>query len=212
MKVLVSWLRDFVDVTASPEEIAKTMSVRGFAVEGLEHIDWDSSETRIAKADAVIDFEVTGNRPDCMCVMGMAREIATAFSLPMRRPVARGKSGDDEDGSSLRLVSLKAVDKGYGFGIVGVTGGHPFSQNGCLGAEWSWATSSGSGGGLYVNLAAASFGQPVGEIGHGGDDGVCLMVRVLRKQVSGRRGCGGQSGPLSSIRTRAAPPLVTPKA
>jgi len=111
MKVLVSWLRDFVDVTASPEEIAKTMSVRGFAVEGLEHIDWDSSETRIAKADAVIDFEVTGNRPDCMCVVGMAREIATAFNLPMRRPVARGKSGDDEDGSSLRLVSLKAVDK-----------------------------------------------------------------------------------------------------
>jgi phenylalanyl-tRNA synthetase beta chain len=111
VKILVSWLRDFVDVTASPEEIAKTMSVRGFAVEGLEHIDWDSSEGRIAKADAVIDFEVTGNRPDCMCVMGMAREIATAFNLPMRRPVARGKSGDDEDGSSLRLVSLKAADK-----------------------------------------------------------------------------------------------------
>ena len=114
MKVLVSWLRDFVDVTASPEEIAKTMSVRGFAVEGLEHIDWDSSETRIAKADAVIDFEVTGNRPDCMCVVGMAREIATAFNLPMRRPVARGKSGDDEDGSSLRLVSetVRAICSG----------------------------------------------------------------------------------------------------
>ncbi|HYS25657.1 MAG TPA: phenylalanine--tRNA ligase subunit beta, partial [Vicinamibacterales bacterium] len=111
VKILVSWLRDFVDVTASPEEIAKTMSVRGFAVEGLEHIDWNSSESRIAKADAVIDFEVTGNRPDCMCVMGMAREIATAFNLPMRRPVARGKSGDEEDGSSLRLASLKAVDK-----------------------------------------------------------------------------------------------------
>src|SRR5262245_26940002 len=111
MKVLVSWMRDFVDVTASPEEIAKTMSVRGFAVEGLEHIDWNSSEGRIAKADAVIDFEVTGNRPDCMCVMGMAREIATAFNLPMRRPVARGKSGAEEDGSSLRLASLKAADK-----------------------------------------------------------------------------------------------------
>ena len=25
MKVLVSWMRDFVDVTASPEDIAKTM-------------------------------------------------------------------------------------------------------------------------------------------------------------------------------------------
>ncbi len=109
MKILVSWLRDFVDVTASPEEIAKTMSVRGFAVEGFEHISWQAGGA-IEKADAVIDFEVTGNRPDCMCVMGMAREIATAFNLPMRRPVARGKSNDEEDGSSLRLASLKAVD------------------------------------------------------------------------------------------------------
>ena len=72
MKVLVSWLRDFVDVAASAEEIAKTMSVRGFAVEGLEHV---------GEGDAVIDFEVTGNRPDCMCVMGMAREVATAYNL-----------------------------------------------------------------------------------------------------------------------------------
>src|SRR5215211_3047113 len=99
MKVLVSWLRDFVDVTATPEEIAQTMSVRGFAVEGLEPI---------GDGDAVIDFEVTGNRPDGMSVMGMAREIATAFTLPMRRPVARGKATEEETGSSLRLAALKA--------------------------------------------------------------------------------------------------------
>ena len=102
MKVLVSWMRDFVDVTASPEDIAKTMSVRGFAVEGLEDV---------GDGDAVIDFEVTGNRPDCMCVIGMAREVATAYDLPMRRLVAKGKDSDEETGSSLRLASLKAVEK-----------------------------------------------------------------------------------------------------
>src|SRR5262245_45773829 len=102
MKVLVSWMRDFVDVTASPEDIAKTMSVRGFAVEGLEDV---------GDADGVIDFEVTGNRPDCMCVIGMARELATAYDLPMRRPVVKGKDSDEETGSSLRLASLKAVEK-----------------------------------------------------------------------------------------------------
>src|SRR5262245_61189266 len=102
MKVLVSWMRDFVDLSASPEDIAKTMSVRGFAVEGIEYIDADlSAEAQSAKADAVIDFEVTGNRPDCMCVMGMAREVATAYNLPMRQP------GD----SPLRLASLRAVEK-----------------------------------------------------------------------------------------------------
>jgi phenylalanyl-tRNA synthetase beta chain len=102
MKVLVSWLRDFVDVTALPDDIAKTMSVRGFAVEGLEHV---------GDGDAVIDFEVTGNRPDCMCVMGMAREVATAYNLPLRRPVVKGKDTDAETGSSLRLASLKGVEK-----------------------------------------------------------------------------------------------------
>ena len=101
MKVLVSWLRDFVDVTASPEEIAKTMSVRGFAVEGVEPV---------GDGDAAIDFEVTGNRPDCMCVIGMAREVATAYDLPMRRPVVKGKDSE-ETGSSLRLASLKSVEK-----------------------------------------------------------------------------------------------------
>ena len=53
------------------------MSVRGFAVEGIE---------RLADGDAVIDFEVTGNRPDCMSVVGMAREVATAYGLQVRRP------------------------------------------------------------------------------------------------------------------------------
>jgi len=76
VKILASWLREFVDVPASPEDIAATMSLRGFAVEGIESIGDDS----------VLDFEVTANRPDCMSVMGMAREVATAYGLPVRRP------------------------------------------------------------------------------------------------------------------------------
>jgi phenylalanyl-tRNA synthetase beta chain len=74
MKVLLSWLREFVDARESADEIARVMSHRGFAVEGIERIGDDS----------VVDFEVTGNRPDCMSVLGMAREIATAFDLPLK--------------------------------------------------------------------------------------------------------------------------------
>ena len=76
MKVLLSWLREFVDLPGSAEDLARTMSVRGFAVEGVE---------MVGTADAVIDFEVTANRPDCMSVVGMGREIATAFDLPLNR-------------------------------------------------------------------------------------------------------------------------------
>jgi len=74
MKVLLSWLREFVDVREDAAEIARVMSLRGFAVEGIERLG----------EDAVVDFEVTGNRPDCMSVLGMAREIATAFQMPLK--------------------------------------------------------------------------------------------------------------------------------
>jgi phenylalanyl-tRNA synthetase beta chain len=80
MRVPLSWLREFVDVPGSADEIAATMSVRGFAVESIEPL---------GELDAVIDFEVTANRPDCLSVVGIAREVATAYSLQVRRPAVR---------------------------------------------------------------------------------------------------------------------------
>ena len=82
MRILVSWLREFVDVPDSPEDLARAMSVRGFAVESIEPL---------ADGDGVLDFEITANRPDCMSIKGMAREVATAYDLPLHgagRPAA----------------------------------------------------------------------------------------------------------------------------
>ena len=59
MRLVISWLRDFVDVKATPEEIAETLGLRGFEVASVEPLD---------AGDAVIDFEVTANRPDCLSV------------------------------------------------------------------------------------------------------------------------------------------------
>jgi phenylalanyl-tRNA synthetase beta chain len=86
MKVLLSWLREFVDVPGTPDEIASTMSLRGFAVESIEALT--DSSAALAKADAILDFEITANRPDCMSVLGMAREVATAYGLPLEGPAA----------------------------------------------------------------------------------------------------------------------------
>src|SRR5437763_3866362 len=77
MRLVVSWLREFVDVTASAEEIAGTLGLRGFEVASVE---------ALAGGDAVIDFEITANRPDCLSVLGLAREVATAFDRPLRLP------------------------------------------------------------------------------------------------------------------------------
>lgn len=85
MRVPVSWLRNFVDVEDDAEQIAATMSVRGFAVEGIEGVG----------DDAVLDFEILANRPDCMSVRGMAREVAAAYQLPLRRLAGRAARAAD---------------------------------------------------------------------------------------------------------------------
>ena len=82
MKVQLSWLREFLDVPGTAEDIAATMSVRGFAVEGIEPFEG---------GDAILDFEITANRPDCMSILGMAREVATAYNLPLKPAGGNGQ-------------------------------------------------------------------------------------------------------------------------
>ena len=77
MRLVLSWLREFVDVTASAEEIAETIGLRGFEVAAIEDL---------GGGDAVIDFEITANRPDCLSVLGLAREVATAYDKPITLP------------------------------------------------------------------------------------------------------------------------------
>lgn len=97
MKLLVSWVRDFVNVTAPADELADRLALRGFEVASVERLGGD---------DAVIDFEVTANRPDCLSVLGFAREIGASYDLPVNDPAAadrfaepvataaHGRSGD----------------------------------------------------------------------------------------------------------------------
>ena len=93
MKILISWLRDFVDVNVSPEALGETLTLRGFELSSIENanivplgsdprtITVPGSEPR---TDAVLDFEVTANRPDALSIIGFAREAGTAYSLPVK--------------------------------------------------------------------------------------------------------------------------------
>jgi hypothetical protein len=57
---------------------------------------------------------------------------------------------------------------GYGYAVIGVTRGHPFSVNECLADQWRWAVHNGSGGALYVNLASIEVGSPAAMAGPAG--------------------------------------------
>lgn len=46
---------------------------------------------------AVIDFEITSNRPDCLCMVGMARETAATLHTEYRMPNMKFEAKNDSD-------------------------------------------------------------------------------------------------------------------
>jgi len=75
MKVLYSWLQDFVAVSASPEELASRLALSGTNIGGIEN----------GPHGAVIDAEVTSNRPDCLGHYGIAREVGAIYKLSLKQ-------------------------------------------------------------------------------------------------------------------------------
>jgi phenylalanyl-tRNA synthetase beta chain len=99
MRLLVSWLRDFVDVKAPAEEIGERLGLRGFELAAIE---------LLGDGDAVIDFEITANRPDCLSVIGLAREVATLYDVPVKevhlQPAPSRPTGRAVEGSDLKIT------------------------------------------------------------------------------------------------------------
>ncbi len=74
MKVLYNWLKEFVELTAAPEELRTRLSLSGTAVEALEQ----------TAAGPLLDAELTSNRADCLGHYGIAREAAVLYGLPLK--------------------------------------------------------------------------------------------------------------------------------
>jgi phenylalanyl-tRNA synthetase beta chain len=74
MKVSYNWLKEFVDVAASPEEVASRLALSGTNIASIE----------IGAHGAVIDAEITSNRPDCLGMLGIAREVGAIYRLPVK--------------------------------------------------------------------------------------------------------------------------------
>src|SRR6266853_923825 len=74
MKVVYNWLKDFVDVTATPQELASRLALSGTNIAGVEN----------CPHGAVIGAEVSSNRPDCLGHYGIAREVGAIYKLPLK--------------------------------------------------------------------------------------------------------------------------------
>lgn len=99
MKVVYNWLKEFVDVTASPADLRARLSLAGVAVDSIEE----------TAAGPVLDAEVTANRPDCLGHLGIAREVAAIYRLPLRPLHPKLKESTDKVADATR-VEIQAPD------------------------------------------------------------------------------------------------------
>lgn len=76
MRILLSWLEDFVEIPESPQELADALTMAGMAVDGVEEQD----------GETLLDLDITSNRPDVMNHFGMAREIAAIYRRQLKTP------------------------------------------------------------------------------------------------------------------------------
>src|SRR5580692_10021075 len=99
MKVVYNWLKDFVDVTAPPNELASRLALSGTNIGGIEN----------GPHGAVIEAEVSSNRPDCLGHLGIAREVGAIYKLPVK-PVLPKPAESTAKASDAVRVEIQTPD------------------------------------------------------------------------------------------------------
>jgi phenylalanyl-tRNA synthetase beta chain len=93
MKVIYNWLKEFVDLTASPSDVASRLALSGTNVGSVEN----------GPHGAVIDAEVGSNRPDCLGHYGIARELGAVYKLPLKPVVPKPAEGSTKVSAAVKV-------------------------------------------------------------------------------------------------------------
>ncbi len=97
MKLPVSWLNKYLSVSWTPERLAEALTLSGTKV---EHIDKKSG-------DAILEIEITTNRPDCLSILGLAQEVAVLSGKKIKFPKIPSDKKSSEKASFEILVEDK---------------------------------------------------------------------------------------------------------
>ena len=100
MKVVYNWLKDFVDVTATAQELAARLALHGTNVASVE----------AQPLGGVIDAEITSNRPDCLGVYGVAREVGAIYKLDLKRVAPKPAESSNTKASEAVSVKIEAPE------------------------------------------------------------------------------------------------------
>jgi phenylalanyl-tRNA synthetase beta chain len=89
VKLVLAWMKEFVDLPADEDaaRVADRLAACGFEV--AEVVDLP---------EPTIDFEITANRPDCLSVVGLAREAGVAYGATFSPGAEREQADSGESG------------------------------------------------------------------------------------------------------------------
>ena len=76
-----NWLKEFIDLKISTEELCEQLTMLGLEVENFKHY-----QSKLTGEDAIIKLDLTPNRGDCFCILGIARELAALNGMKINLP------------------------------------------------------------------------------------------------------------------------------
>lgn len=99
MRILRSWLEDFVEIPESSEDLGAALTMAGMAVDGVEEVD----------GETIFELDITSNRPDAMNHFGIAREVAAIYKRPLKLPKIEFPE-DERAVSDYAKIDIEASD------------------------------------------------------------------------------------------------------
>ena len=76
-----NWLKEFIDLKISTEALCEQLTMLGLEVESFKHY-----QSKLTGEDAIIKLDLTPNRGDCFCILGVARELAALNGMKINLP------------------------------------------------------------------------------------------------------------------------------
>ncbi|MBF0595142.1 MAG: phenylalanine--tRNA ligase subunit beta [Candidatus Omnitrophica bacterium] len=109
MKLSLNWLNQYIDHGLTADELSFRLTMAGLEVEAVEKIG----------SDTVFEIEITPNRPDCLSMLGLAREVSAIVDRELKVPAV----AEHEDAGTVDIAIENSADcaRYIGTRIDGVT-------------------------------------------------------------------------------------------
>ena len=109
MSVSINWLKEFVDIDWTPEELESRLTMAGIAIEGVEKMEDDD----------LLVLDLTPNRGDCQGMINLAREVAALEHKTIRIPHPIVKESEESIDENIEIkISDEHLCKRYAARVI----------------------------------------------------------------------------------------------